>query len=87
MQEHGNFTSLIQYILFENKNFSNSIYFIDFFQMKIGCRTIVVVQEVCTRSISFGEVDSMASIFQIRDTVSLYNSLLTLEVAFCSQIF
>jgi hypothetical protein len=48
--------------------------------MKIGCRTIVVVQEVCTRSISFGEVDSMASIFQIRDTVSLYNSLLTLEV-------
>jgi hypothetical protein len=87
MQKHGNFTSLIQYILFENKNFSNSIYFIDFFQMKIGCRTIVVVQEVCTRSISFGEVDSMASIFQIRDTVSLYNSLLTLEVAFCSQIF
>jgi hypothetical protein len=87
MQKHGNFTSLIQYILFENKNFINSIYFIDFFQMKIGCRTIVAVQEVCTRSISFGEVDSMASIFQIRDTVSLYNSLLTLEVAFCSQIF
>jgi len=52
----------------------------------LGCRAIVVVQEECTRSNTIGEVDSMDSVIQIRDTFSLWNSLLALEVAFCSQI-